>query len=114
MSILENIYLNSDNTASWIISDENGPIAFVDNATTKIEIYLDDILITSDTSELTFANGGLITLDLGMNAELVGNQKYPVILKVFDAIHINGQVLMHPAMGQSCANIKALPASVTP
>jgi hypothetical protein len=109
MRILEHIYLGSDNKSKWIIASDNVPIDFVANGTTKVEIYLGDILVTSDTSEVSFADGGLITLDLGQNVEIVVNEKYPVILKAYDGLNLNGQVLMHPSMDGSNANVQVLP-----
>jgi hypothetical protein len=112
MSILENIYRNSDNEAIWIVSDDSGPIDFIANSTTKVDVYLGGILVTSDTSDVSFADGGLITLKLGMNTDLVLNERYPVVLKAYDALHVNGQVLMHPSMGDSNANVVLLPSEV--
>lgn len=105
MSILENVYLDCNNQIRWIISDENGPIDFVENGTTLMEVYLDDILVTSATSEVNYTDGGLVTLALGLNTDLLDNHRYAVALKVYDGTHPEGQLLMHPTMGKSSANI---------
>jgi hypothetical protein len=108
MAILEHVFLGSDNTNKLVISENEVPIKFVDNATTKIEVYIGVVLVSTDTGEVTFDNAGGVTLTLGAVVGLVANEKYPVILKVYDGFHADGQVLIHPQMDASNVHVKPL------
>jgi hypothetical protein len=108
MALLEHVFLGSNNTNRLVISENEVPITFVDNTTTKIEVYLGSILVSTDTGEVSFDNAGVVTLDLGAVVGLIANEKYPVILKVYDGFHADGQVLIHPQMDASNVHVKPL------
>ena len=107
MSLNENVYINSDNDVDLIVSDKDGPIDFISNGVTLIEVYYNAQTISSATDAITYADAGKVTLKLGHEAGLISGGKYNMILKAFDPAHPDGQVLIAPSMSDSCVVINA-------
>ena len=103
----ENVFIGSDNEINLIVSDNDTglPVDFVSNGTTKIEAEIGGIVISSETGEITYGDGGVIDMTIGMVAGLtVGN--YNICVKVFDPEHTQGQVFIHSNMKRSSVMVR--------
>ncbi len=122
--ITEAVFLGSDNEIILIIKiqdvDANGiplingdgvlkenggtgeytytAIDFITSGVTSMELYIFGVTVTSATDRLNYFDGGKITLKLGDIDGVDIERLYGISIKVFDPLHPNGQVIVHPKM----------------
>lgn len=101
--LLLKTFKDSDNEIKLIVTDTltNNAIDFIDSGVTLMELYINNLVITSETDRVVFSNGGLVTFRLGDLTGLEYGRAYPIVLKVYDPSHLNGQILIHTAMEQT-------------
>ena len=63
-------------------------------------------IVSSAVGDITFNNLGVVTIDILSNLGLNLHRQYDVTLKIFDPVHIKGQVIINRAFDSSNASIK--------
>ncbi len=106
----EDVFLNSDNAVRIVVLDKstNKAINFVSNGVTRMELYINGLTVSSDTSRLNYFDKGVVELSLGDLVGIEDKKSYPLSLKVFDVYHPNGQVMIHPSIRPSSVTVRVL------
>ena len=111
--ISEIVYLESDNEIKLMIVNLNEvsedypngtPIDFVSFGVNRMDLCTGDMLFTTGDDSLTYADGGVVKIKLGMTTDIKSVAQdiaHGTTLKAFDSAHPNGQFIIHPKMKKS-------------
>ncbi len=107
-TITDIIFKGSSNKVEVIVSEDGVPVNFLAGGVKRMELYIGGIVVTSDTSRLTFADGGLITLALG-DVEALGTRvDYNLHLKIFTDGDTLGKMIIHPRLPESSMILRVI------
>ena len=110
------VFLGADNKIRLKVSDNSTdpatPINWLAVGTSKMELYISGLTVTSSTSRLNYFDGGIIELTLGDVPGLVIKREYAISIKAWDPLHPNGQVIVHPDMANSAFTVNVVESEV--
>lgn len=102
----ETIFTDSDNEVRLILIDPTDlsdlvnyprgkPYDFISNGVTLMELFVGTIKFSSTDGDITYADGGIITIKLGADTSLNQDVKYSSSIKIYDPSHLNGQFIVN-------------------
>ena len=102
----ETIFTDSDNEVRLILIDPTDlsdlvnyprgkPYDFISNGVTLMELFVGTIKFSSTDGNITYADGGIITIKLGADTSLNQDVKYSSSIKIYDPSHLNGQFIVN-------------------
>ena len=112
----ETIFANSDNQIGLILIDPtdlsdivnypNGkPYDFIINGVTLMELFVGNIKFSSTDGDITYANGGVITIKLGADTSLAHDIQFSSSIKIYDPSHQNGQFIVNHTLKNSSLSL---------
>lgn len=107
MAIEEGVFIESDNDIELYIEIDGVAPDFVSNGATSMAVYINGETVTSDTDAVSYFDAGKIVLRLGFTPNIKTGRSYPLSIRVFDALHLNGQIIVNPGMLSSDVTVKA-------
>ncbi|GLX85041.1 hypothetical protein tloyanaT_12930 [Thalassotalea loyana] len=111
--IIETVFIGTDNENELIVSNARtgDPLNFIEMGVTKMEGSVQGIPFSSENGQVEFFNGGRIVFKLGQVLAAAARQQ-SLSLTVFDPLHTNGQVIIHPTLAGAKVSINAVNANI--
>lgn len=108
-TLIESVFIGRDNEIDLVISnvDTDAGIDFISYGVTKMEVYVEGIMVSSEDGYITYQDGGRVNMRLGHVVGLTTNKTYPITLIAYDPLHTSGQVLISQGMSSSKVAIRA-------
>lgn len=106
MAIEEGVFIDSDNDIELYIEIDGVAPDFVSNGVTSMVAYINGVTVDSSTEQVKYYDAGKVVLRLGFVEGLKAGRSYPISIKVYDALHPNGQVIVNAGMENSSVTAK--------
>ena len=108
-ALIESVFIGRDNEIDLVISDISTGVGidFISYGVTKMEIYIEGSMVSSEDGYITYQDSGKVNLRLGHMIGLSTNRTYPITLIAYDPLHTSGQVLISQGMSSSKVSIRA-------